>query len=130
MTVRSCLGIRAPENQSAVVFTGVFFIVWFGAAVVTLNAKLLGGTLSFFQSVCVLGYCIFPLVLASIVGLFVGSIIIRAVIVSVSFGWSTMASVGFLSDSGLGRRRLLAVYPVGLFYFVLGWMTLISKSLL
>jgi len=40
----------------------IFVIVWIGAAVVTINSLLLGGKISFFQSVCILGYCIFPLV--------------------------------------------------------------------
>uniref|UniRef100_A0A8D8ZUR7 Protein YIPF n=1 Tax=Cacopsylla melanoneura TaxID=428564 RepID=A0A8D8ZUR7_9HEMI len=39
-------------------FAEVFVIVWIGSAVVTLNSKLLGGNISFFQSVCVLGYCL------------------------------------------------------------------------
>jgi hypothetical protein len=39
----SVLGSRAQSDQVATVFTGVFFIVWFGAAVVTLNSQLLGG---------------------------------------------------------------------------------------
>lgn len=54
---RSLLGIRAPEGQSSLIFASVFVITWCGAAVVTVNAQLLGGTLSFFQSVCVLGTC-------------------------------------------------------------------------
>jgi hypothetical protein len=45
------LGLTAPEEQSAIVFTGVFVIVWCGAAVVTLNAKLLGGRMSVFITV-------------------------------------------------------------------------------
>ncbi|CAG8476348.1 14988_t:CDS:2, partial [Racocetra persica] len=32
------------DSQKVMVFTGVFVIVWCGAAVVTINAKLLGGT--------------------------------------------------------------------------------------
>ena len=36
-------------------FAEVFVIVWLGSIVVTLNTKLLGGHISFFQSVCVLG---------------------------------------------------------------------------
>ena len=36
-------------------FAEVFVIVWLGSMVVTLNTKLLGGHISFFQSVCVLG---------------------------------------------------------------------------
>merc|ERR1712153_228069 len=55
------LSWNAPEEQKALVFAAVFVIVWLGSAVVTLNALLLGGNLSFFHSVCVLGYCIFPL---------------------------------------------------------------------
>merc|ERR1712059_129509 len=48
-------------------FAEVFVIVWVGAMVVTLNTKLLGGSISFFQSVCVLGYCLLPLVLSLVV---------------------------------------------------------------
>ena len=35
--------LRAPAGQQSLVFAGVFVLVWVGAAVVTLNAKLLGG---------------------------------------------------------------------------------------
>ena len=45
----------------------MFVVVWLGALVVTLNTKLLGGHISFFQSVCVLGYCLLPLSIALIV---------------------------------------------------------------
>merc|ERR1712095_89116 len=47
-------------------FAEVFVIVWVGAMIVTLNTKLLGGSISFFQFVCVLGYCLLPLVLSLI----------------------------------------------------------------
>ncbi|KAI9184351.1 hypothetical protein H9P43_003404 [Blastocladiella emersonii ATCC 22665] len=123
------MSISAPKEQTAAVFTGIFVIVWAGAAVVTLNTKLLGGNLSFFQSVCVLGYCIFPLFLASLVALFVGWIVIRAPIVAGAFLWSTYASLAFLNAVNLAGRRLLAVYPVYIFYFTLAWMILISKAL-
>ena len=53
-------------DDSGLVFGAVFIVTWCGAAVVTMNAKLLGGSVSFFQSICVLGYCLFPLVLAAI----------------------------------------------------------------
>ena len=56
MMLAVLLSISAPPEQAATVFCTVFGIVWVGAAVVTLNAQLLEGRLSFFQSVCVLGY--------------------------------------------------------------------------
>jgi len=37
------LSFSAPENQSAMVFTITFIIIWCGAAVITVNSKLLGG---------------------------------------------------------------------------------------
>eukprot|EP00124_Ichthyophonus_hoferi_P000855 Ihof_evm8s36 gene=Ihof_evmTU8s36 len=34
----------AAEDQKTLVFTSVFFIIWVGCVVVTVNAQLLGGT--------------------------------------------------------------------------------------
>ncbi|KAI9090528.1 hypothetical protein DFS34DRAFT_345765 [Phlyctochytrium arcticum] len=124
------LSLTANPDQGPQVFTAIFVIVWCGAAVITFNSKLLGGTLSFFQSVCVLGYCIFPLVLVSIVTLFIGPPVIRAILALVSYAWSVYASIGFFSDVSLENRRTLAIYPLCLFYFVLAWMVMISKSIL
>lgn len=59
------LSFEATPSQASTVFASIFVIVWVGAAIVTVNAQLLGGTISFFQSVCVLGYCIFPMVISA-----------------------------------------------------------------
>ncbi|GAN04396.1 terbinafine resistance locus protein [Mucor ambiguus] len=105
------LSTSVPSDQSVPIFTGVFVIVWLGAAVVTMNAKLLGGSVSFFQSVCVIGYCIFPLVVVAFTGIFVETVWFRVPASLVAFGWSTYASIGFLSESKahLANRRALAV---------------------
>ncbi|TPP67127.1 Protein YIPF [Fasciola gigantica] len=55
-------------------FAQVFVIFWLGAALVTLNSKLLGGAVSFLQTVCVLGYCILPLVISLICVVFLCSL--------------------------------------------------------
>ncbi|RKP09124.1 putative terbinafine resistance locus protein YIP1 [Thamnocephalis sphaerospora] len=120
------LSLSAPTEQSAAIFTGIFVIIWCGSAVVTLNAKLLGGQISFFQSVCVLGYCVFPLVVAALISFFISLFVVRLLCGMIGFAWATYASVGFLSDPSLANRRLLAVYPIGLFYFVIAWMVVIS----
>lgn len=65
LLLSTILSLTAPGDSGSLVFAAVFVIVWFGAAAVTLNAQLLGGTISFFQSVCILGYCIFPLTLSA-----------------------------------------------------------------
>jgi hypothetical protein len=74
LLLSTILSITAPGDSGSLVFAAVFVIVWFGAAAVTLNAQLLGGTISFFQSVCILGYCIFPLTLSAIACLITGLI--------------------------------------------------------
>lgn len=94
LTLSIMLSITAPEDQTALVFAGVFVIVWIGAAIVTLNAQLLGGTISFFQSVCILGYCVFPLNVACFVcllfrALFSSTLFIKLIVVAVGFVWST-----------------------------------------
>jgi Yip1 domain len=56
----------APEHQGISLFTFLFCLVWFGAFCITMNAKLLGGRVTFFQNVCILGYCLAPQCLASV----------------------------------------------------------------
>ncbi|XP_074487852.1 protein YIPF6-like [Sebastes fasciatus] len=124
-------GAADSEAQGGPQFAEVFVIVWFGSIIITLNSKLLGGTISFFQSLCVLGYCILPLTAAMAVcrivlvgGSGTVSFAVRLVVVTASFGWSTFASTAFLADSQPANRKALVVYPVFLFYFVIGWMIL------
>merc|ERR1719502_388338 len=107
----------APYEQKSLVFASVFVIIWCGAAVVTVNALLLGGNISFFQSVCVLGYCIFPLNIASVI-----------CVVGVRFFWSTGASLGFMGELVPPNRKALAVYPLFLFYTSIGWLILIAAK--
>ncbi|KAK4702080.1 protein YIPF6, partial [Phenoliferia sp. Uapishka_3] len=71
------LSMNATAEQSLPIFTGVFVLVWVGSIVITLNAKLLGGKVSFFQSLCVLGYCLFPLDIAALVSVFVRLLWVR-----------------------------------------------------
>ncbi|OWJ99190.1 YIPF6 [Cervus elaphus hippelaphus] len=119
------------EKDGGPQFAEVFVIVWFGAVTITLNSKLLGGNISFFQSLCVLGYCILPLTMAMLVCRLVllaepGPInfMVRLFVVIIMFAWSIVASTAFLADSQPPNRKALAVYPVFLFYFVISWMIL------
>eukprot|EP00921_Rhytidocystis_pertsovi_P021762 GHVQ01034776.1.p1 GENE.GHVQ01034776.1~~GHVQ01034776.1.p1 ORF type:complete len:215 (-),score=30.82 GHVQ01034776.1:101-745(-) len=110
------------DSQQKLVFTSVYVIVWIGSLVVTLNAKFLGGWISVFQSICVLGYCLFPMDIAAVVCLFISKELryIKLIIVLVALHWSTGASVAFMSELVSPHRKVLAVYPVWLFYFSIG----------
>jgi hypothetical protein len=146
------LSISAPAGQTALVFAAVFVIVWVGAAVVTINAQLLGGKMyvphhsyvgrlilppfprfsrsSFFQSVCVLGYCVFPMNVVTLacmlVKLVFSGIIWRLILVIIGCIWSLRASVVFMSQMVPEKRKILATYPVFLFYIFIGWLILVQ----
>ncbi|CAH8504243.1 unnamed protein product [Schistosoma turkestanicum] len=113
-------------------FAQVFVIFWLGSAIVTLNSKLLGGAVSFLQTVCVLGYCILPLVIGLVIcrlllltssnSLFV--FIIRLLIVISGLVYSSYASFIFVHPTLPKNRVALSVYPIVLFYVFLSWLVI------
>jgi len=127
ITLAILLSLDAPPAQSLTVFTGVFVIVSVGSVVVTLNCKLLGGKVSFLQSLCVLGYCLFPLDIAALVATFVRILWVRIPVCIVCFAWSVFAIINFLGGTRLeDSRAFLAVYPAILLFFCLAWITMLS----
>ncbi|KAK0365084.1 hypothetical protein LTR94_008255 [Friedmanniomyces endolithicus] len=121
------LSLNAREEQRSLVFSGVFATIWIAEAVVTLQIKLLGGHISFFQSVCIIGYTLFPLVIASLLSALHVYWIIRIPVYSVLGLWSLAAGVSILGGSGVVKGRVaLAVYPLFVFYLGLGCLCFIS----
>ncbi|KAK6621222.1 hypothetical protein RUM43_011528 [Polyplax serrata] len=116
-------------NDGGPEFAEVFVIVWVGAMIVTLNSKLLGGHMSFFQSVCVLGYCLLSPAIALILcravllaGRSMTLFLIRLLIALSAFVWSTASCMVFLGQSQAPGRKILAGYPVCLFYAIISWL--------
>lgn len=88
----------------------VITLVTIGSVVVTVNAKLLGGRVSFFQSLvrvllellihsgaglilaaleqCVLGYCLFPLLAAALISMFLHNLLIRLPVSLIAWAWA------------------------------------------
>jgi hypothetical protein len=104
----------------------VFGVCAAGATILTVNANLLGGNIGFFQSMCLLGYCLFPLDIAALVTAFVTNIIARWAVVGASVVWASWASVPFIGGSVPPARRALAVYPLLLLYTSMGWLALVK----
>ncbi|XP_033295024.1 protein YIPF6 isoform X2 [Orcinus orca] len=113
------------EKDGGPQFAEVFVIVWFGAVTITLNSKLLGGNISFFQSLCVLGYCILPLTVAMLVCRLVlltepGPInfMVRLFVVIVMFAWSIVvvlygiASGSLKSPTGIVEMSISSILSV------------------
>ena len=122
------LSFTANTTDGSMVFEIIFVIVWLGAGIVAINGQLLGGNISFFQSVCVLGYCLFPLNIASALNIFLGSIlpmIAKMGIVTAAFLWASYSSVGFIASMVIPEKKGLAAFPVFLFYLFLSWFILL-----
>lgn len=156
LLLSSTLSFTAPASSASLVFAAVFVIVWCGAAMVTLNAQLLGGSISFFQSVCILGYCVFPLTISAISCLIIGFLYKQVRFQDLYQLTSTpidankshdcssricleykrscfillclfsLASVVFMNQVICEERRMLAVYPVFFFYTFIAWMILLQ----
>jgi len=123
--------LQSGSNSKGPHFTEVFSLIFFGSVVVTMNIKLLGGAISFFQAMCVLGYCLLAPSAAAIMIKLVGLLLpagssfglfIRLLISTGGFGWATYASMSFLSGAQSEKRKILVAYPVFLFYFVVSWL--------
>lgn len=117
------LGSGAGEAQSGLVFAAVFVLVWVGSGFVTLNASFLGAKISFFQTVCAMGYCLAPMCVGAIANHILSDYLLAKFIISLlTFAWSTFASLRFFRGSIKPEREALVVYPLSLFYFFMAWM--------
>ena len=75
---------------------------------------------------CVLGYCVFPIDIAAIVaGLVNWPVILKLAMAGAATGWATFASYGFITNLIQEDKKILALYPVLLFYLFLGWFIII-----
>ncbi|CAJ0577671.1 unnamed protein product, partial [Mesorhabditis spiculigera] len=113
------------QSLAAPAFTQVFSLSFFGSVVLTTNIKLLGGTISFCQSLCVIGYCLLPPTASAAICTTVlhdRLFVLRLVVTGIGFCWATYAALGFLASTVAEKRRLLVIYPIFLFYFVVSWL--------
>ncbi|XP_010929244.1 protein YIP4b [Elaeis guineensis] len=102
------------------VFAVAFAVLAAGAIILTLNVLLLGGHIIFFQSLSLLGYCLFPLDIGALICLLGSNVIIKMMVVLVTFSWSSWAAYPFMSTAVSSRRKALALYPVFLMYISIG----------
>ncbi|XP_021743083.1 protein YIPF6 homolog [Chenopodium quinoa] len=104
------------------VFAVAFALLAAGAVILTLNVLLLGGHIIFFQSLSLLGYCLFPLDVGALICMLKDNVIIKIVVVCVTLAWSSWAAYPFMSSAVGPRRKALALYPVFLMYVSVGFL--------
>ncbi|CAI0393975.1 unnamed protein product [Linum tenue] len=104
------------------VFAVAFALLAAGAVILTLNVLLLGGHIIFFQSLSLLGYCLFPLDVGALICMLKDNVILKIVVVCVTLAWSSWAAYPFMSSAVNPRRKALALYPVFLMYVSVGFL--------
>ncbi|OAY31901.1 protein YIP4b [Manihot esculenta] len=104
------------------VFAVAFALLAAGAVILTLNVLLLGGHIIFFQSLSLLGYCLFPLDVGALICMLKDNVIVKMVVVCVTLFWSSWAAYPFMSSAVNPRRKALALYPVFLMYVSVGFL--------
>ncbi|CAK7337595.1 unnamed protein product [Dovyalis caffra] len=104
------------------VFAVAFALLAAGAIILTLNVLLLGGHIIFFQSLSLLGYCLFPLDIGALICMLKDNVIVKVIVVSVTLAWSSWAAYPFMSSAVNPRRKALALYPVFLMYVSVGFL--------
>ena len=87
-------------NADKNVFVTLFIISFVGSSIVTFNGILLGTKLSFLQTVCIMGYCMFPVDLAALIIYFMDKTgtkhqVANIIIGACAFLWSTTCKFDF-----------------------------------
>ncbi|KAJ8750959.1 hypothetical protein K2173_016140 [Erythroxylum novogranatense] len=110
-----CLGLILSWSASvkkSEVFAVAFALLAAGAVILTLNVLLLGGHIIFFQSLSLLGYCLFPLDIGALICLLKDNVVLKVIVVCVTLAWSSWAAYPFMSAAVNPKRKALALYPV------------------
>ncbi|GFS32013.1 integral membrane Yip1 family protein [Actinidia rufa] len=117
------------EKKESEVFAVAFALLAAGAVILTLNVLLLesrtlfqGGHIIFFQSLSLLGYCLFPLDVGALICMLKDNAIVKVIVVCVTLAWSSWSAYPFMSTAVNPRRKALALYPVLLMYVSVGFL--------
>ncbi|KAL6334421.1 hypothetical protein AAG906_014999 [Vitis piasezkii] len=115
-------------SWSSKIFAVSFALLGIGAIVLTLNVLLLvWRKIIFFQSLSLLGYCLFPLDIGALICLFKIHFIARMIVVFVTMFWSSWAAYPFISSAVTQKRKALALYPLLLMYVSVAFLIIATS---
>ena len=122
ITFLSCiLSIKAEDKSTIIVI--IFIIFSLGSLLIYLNANLLDSKIKFFPFFCLLGYCLFPLIISAFI-LAVSDFyeIIRFLIVLLTCVWALLSVEGYFRSVCLPEQKNLIFYPAILMYAFISWL--------
>ncbi|KAG2241709.1 hypothetical protein Bca52824_090282 [Brassica carinata] len=97
------MGFGSPANThfQSEVFAVAFALLAAGAVILTLNVLLLGAHIIFFQSLSLLGYCLFPPDVGAVICMLKDNVILKMIV-----AWSSWAAYPFMSAAKKSSRTL------------------------
>ena len=119
--------LSISSKQKSDVMVPVFAIFWIGSFLIYLNGNLLENKIKFFPTVCLLGYCLFPLNIAA----FILSVInfydiFKLLIVGLMCFWSLFCVEGYIRAVSENEQKYLVFYPAILMYLFISWFIFVN----
>lgn len=113
------IALASSHSQTEEVFGTIYIILFGGATIVGINAQMVGSEGSIFMMISILGYCLAPFVIASVVNYFLRKYIFMlgvSIVCGFSWFWAVKSASVFIAACCRRSRRALALYPIMLYY--------------
>lgn len=117
------LSFKDSQTTAASTFTVLFGFLVFGSLAISLNCYFLEIRFGICQSACLIGYCILPFVIFSLINCFIPTRklwFVRLILIILAIVWSCFSSLGFVSSLAPKEKKFIVLYPFILFYIALG----------
>ena len=127
VTFLSCtLAINSKDKSHTII--SIFAIFWIGNILVYINGNLLNSNIKFFQTICLLGYCLFPLnISALILSITHFYEILRVIIVLITLIWSLFSVKQYFKSLTSDDQSKLVFYPAILLFLFISWFILVVR---
>ena len=127
ITFLSCtLAMKSKDKSHTII--SIFAIFWIGNLLVYINGNLLNSNIKFFQTICLLGYCLFPLNISSLILSITNFYeIIRVTIVLITLVWSLFSVKQYFKSLTNDDQSMLVFYPAILLFLFISWFILVVR---
>ncbi|KAH8583935.1 YIP1 like transporter GTpase interacting factor having 5 transmembrane domain [Cryptosporidium sp. chipmunk genotype I] len=126
LVLSSSLYIKAPVESKDKIFSVLHFFSIYGAIAVALNAQILGINCSFFAIISMVGYCIFPFTVISLISLIIPYFFVKLIFTIISITHIYRIIQISINEIAPEEKRILILYPISLFLFSVAFLVLIN----
>ena len=126
ITLLSCI-LTLKTKEKSNVMVSVFSIFWIGSFLVYLNATLLDSKIRIFPIICLLGYCLFPLIVAAFILSLVNiHDILKLLLVGLMCFYSLFCIYSYIKTLCEKDQKILVFYPVVLMFIFISWFIFVN----